>query len=179
MIIYKADEITVRELEQDDKKLLLSWLTDSRLLEFYEGRDRAHDIDMINDSFYIEDDEVRSIFEYNDKPIGYIQFYPVDESSRIEFGYIELTEKIFGVDQFIGETSYWNKGIGKLLMKSMIEYLVNHKGADKIIMNPQIWNERAISCYGKCGFKRVKLLKEYEKHEGQLRDCWLMEYSTK
>lgn len=84
---------------------------------------------------------------------------------------------IYGTDQFIGETDYWNKGIGKLLLKSMIEYLVGQRHADKVVMNPQTWNERAIKCYEKCGFKKVKILPKNEFHEGEYRDCWLVEYN--
>lgn len=81
------------------------------------------------------------------------------------------------MDQFIGETEYWNKGIGTKFVKSMIDYLINYEKADRIVMDPQAWNERAIACYKKCRFEKVKLLKEHEKHEGRHRDCWLIEYS--
>jgi aminoglycoside 6'-N-acetyltransferase len=177
MLIYKTTEITVRKLEQADEDLLVAWLSNSVLLEYYEGRDRPHDLDMVREDFYKNDEETRCIVEYEGKPIGYIQFYPLDEDSRVAYGYVKRDEKIFGTDQFIGEIEYWNKGIGKKLVKSMVEYLINNKKADKVVMDPQTWNERAIACYEKCGFKKVKLLKENEKHEGQLRDCWLIEYS--
>jgi aminoglycoside 6'-N-acetyltransferase len=178
MLIYKTDEIIVRDIEKTDERLLVTWLSNPQLLEYYDGRDRPHDLDTVRAHFYKSDDETRCIFEYEGKPIGYIQFYPLDEDSRIEYGYLNPDEKIYGTDQFIGEIDYWNKGIGKKLVKSMVGYLINHEKADKVIMDPQIWNERAIACYEKCGFKKIKLLKEHEYHEGRLRDCWLIEYSA-
>ena len=45
--------------------------------------------------------------------------------------------------------------------------------------DPQAWNERAIRCYEKCGFKKVKLLPKHELHEGEYRDCWQIEYKSK
>ncbi|WP_309138169.1 GNAT family N-acetyltransferase [Priestia megaterium] len=51
------------------------------------------------------------------------------------------------------------------------------KHSEKIVLDPQAWNQRAIACYEKCGFKKVKYLPKHEYHEGELRDCWLMEYS--
>ena len=48
-------------------------------------------------------------------------------------------------------------------------------GAEAIAM-PKVNNERAIKCYEKCGFTKVKVLKEHELHEGVLEDCWMMEY---
>jgi aminoglycoside 6'-N-acetyltransferase len=58
----------------------------------------------------------------------------------------------------------------------MVDYLINTKRADKVVMDPQTWNERAIQCYEKCGFRKVKLLPKHEFHEGDYRDSWLIEY---
>ncbi|MFC4664262.1 MULTISPECIES: GNAT family N-acetyltransferase [Oceanobacillus] len=80
------------------------------------------------------------------------------------------------MDQFIGETQYWDRGIGSLLIKSMVAYLINKKRINKVVMDPQAWNKRAIRCYEKSGFKKIKLLPCHELHEGEYRDCWLMEY---
>ncbi|GGH26923.1 GNAT family N-acetyltransferase [Paenibacillus segetis] len=178
MLIYQTEEITVRELEHSDENLLVSWLSNPILLEYYEGRDRPHNLDRVREHFYKKDDTTRCIFEYAGKPVGYIQFYFLDKESKEEYGYQNMDETIYGTDQFIGATDYWNQGVGKKLVTSMIGYLVGHKQADKIVMDPQTWNFRAISCYEKCGFQKIKLLQEHESHEGQLRDCWLMEYKV-
>jgi aminoglycoside 6'-N-acetyltransferase len=177
MIIYKTDDLLVRTLELSDQELLVKWLSDPRVLQYYEGRDRPQDLELVKENFYKEDEEVRCIFEYLDKSIGYIQFYLVDEETKKNYGLKD--ERIFGTDQFIGEVDYWNQGIGKKLIKSMLEYLTIHANADKVIMDPQVWNERAIKCYEGCGFKKIKILETHEWHEGQLRDCWLIEYSVK
>ena len=58
----------------------------------------------------------------------------------------------------------------------MIRYLIEHKKADRIVMDPQTRNTRAIKCYEKCGFKKVKILPSRELHEGEYQDCWLIEY---
>ncbi|HEX7064538.1 MAG TPA: GNAT family N-acetyltransferase [Bacillales bacterium] len=176
-MIYKTDEITVRKLEKEDEQLLVAWLSDPQVLQFYEGRDRPHDLEMVREHFYVDDELHRCVFEFAGKPIGYIQFYPLEKEFRRKYGYLNKDEKIYGMDQFIGETKYWDQGIGKKLGKSMIEHLTNREKIDKIAMDPQTWNERAIACYEKCGFKKIKRLKEHEKHEGRYRDCWLMEYS--
>ena len=100
--------------------------------------------------------------------------YKVDEKMRMNYGYSD--ENIYGIDQFIGETDYWGQGIGTLLVKSMTAFLLHKKGAKKVIMDPEARNERAIRCYEKCGFKKVKELHAHELHEGIYQDCWLMEY---
>ncbi|MDO6782400.1 GNAT family N-acetyltransferase, partial [Marinovum sp. 1_MG-2023] len=64
-----------------------------------------------------------------------------------------------------------------LLVRSMVDYLLEKKRADRVIMDPQRTNSRAIRCYEKCGFKKVRILPKHEFHEGELRDCWLIEFN--
>ena len=177
-MIFQRDGLTVRLLTDADKQLLVQWLSNPSVLAFYEGRDNPHDLDKVNQNFYEDPDEnvTRCLIEYEQRPIGYIQFYPLDNQSKVDYGYDE-NEIIYGTDQFIGETLYWNRGIGKLLITSIVAYLCKKKGAHKVIMDPQSWNTRAIHCYESCGFKKSKLLPKHEWHEGEYKDCWLMEYS--
>jgi len=141
-----------------DNHLLAKWLSEPLVLEYYEGRDNSFDLEKVNKKFYQRKNGVIGcIVEFENVEIGYIQFY--------------------GIDQFIGEIKYWNRGIGTLLVKSMVEFLIVQKHADRVVMDPQTWNERAIRCYEKSGFERVKLLPKNELHEGEYRDCWLIEYA--
>ncbi|KOP65631.1 2-aminoglycoside phosphotransferase [Bacillus sp. FJAT-18019] len=178
MLVYEAGPITVRELEEKDVLSMVSWLSNPDVLQYYEGRDNPHDAERVREQFYVDDDETRCIIEYEGKPIGYIQFYLLDEEMLGEYGYGESDADgmTFATDQFIGEPDYWNKGIGTKLMTSMVEYLVVQRQADRIVMDPQAWNVRAIACYEKCGFRKVRLLEKHEQHEGEMRDCWIVEY---
>jgi aminoglycoside 6'-N-acetyltransferase len=177
MVIFEKGNLRVRELTEKDAYFLVEWLSNPLVLQYYEGRDNPHDIKMVRDSFYLDDDETRCIVEYDSHAIGYIQFYELDAEGKSKYDYTDVNEKIYGTDQFIGNTNYWNLGIGKLLVGSMVDHLIHFLDAGKIVMDPQIWNARAIACYEKCGFKKVKLLLKHEWHEGEIRDCWLMEYS--
>ncbi|MFD0618149.1 GNAT family N-acetyltransferase [Paenibacillus sp. GCM10027629] len=176
MIILNKDGVIIRTLAESDALLLLKWLSDPCVLEYYEGRDRPYDLALVREHFFNEEDDATCcIIQYDGVDIGYIQFYRISEQNYEEYGY-SSEELICGMDQFIGEVDYWNKGIGTKLVKAMAEYLVQKVGVDKIIMDPQTWNIRALSVYEKCGFRKVKLLPEHEWHEGQMRDCWLIEY---
>ncbi|MFT9596400.1 GNAT family N-acetyltransferase [Mesobacillus sp.] len=173
-MVYQYGSLKVRRLAEKDKHLLAKWLSTPEVLEFYEGRDNSFDVKKVEWVFYSsDDDEVKCIIEYEGNSIGYIQYYELDEATKIEYGY--ESGKIFGIDQFIGEVDYWNRGIGTLLVTSMTEFLFEKLEADKVVMDPQVRNERAIKCYEKCGFNKVKLLPKHELHEGERRDCWLIE----
>lgn len=175
MILYHKGNLNVRILEEEDKILLVKWLSDPTVLEFYEGRDSPFDLDKVNEVFYIpQNEEIKCIVEFDGNEIGNLQFYQLDDETKREYGY--FNETVYGIDQFIGEPNYWNRGIGTLLVTSMTEYLIEQKEADRIVMDPQIRNIRAIRCYEKCGFIKVKMLPKHELHEGEYQDCWLIEY---
>jgi aminoglycoside 6'-N-acetyltransferase len=178
-MLFKKENVSVRQLQEADIPLLTKWLSDPTVLEFYEGRDRPHNEEMVRSTFVEKksgDPVLGCIITYEDQEIGYIQFYPADEEDKQGYGYTS-EELIYGMDQFIGEPQYWNKGIGTCLVTGMVQYLLEEKGATKVIMDPQVRNTRAIHCYEKCGFEKVKFLPEHELHEGVMRDCWLIEYT--
>jgi len=167
--------LSVRPLTEKDAVLLLKWLTNPVVLEFYEGRDRPLSPIMVRQHFYDPTEDIsRCIVEYESNPIGYLQFYQIDEEERLKYGYKQHVN-LYGMDQFIGETAYWNRGIGSQLVTAMKNYLFSEKEAEIVVLDPQKRNKRAIACYEKCGFKKVKLLPENELHEGVWQDCWLME----
>ncbi|MBT2292961.1 GNAT family N-acetyltransferase [Paenibacillus albidus] len=182
MILFQAQELCLRSLEPADAGVLVQWLSDPGVLEFYEGRDRPHDMDKVLENFYPDQDEhglTRCIIEYHSQAIGYLQFYPIDEEELGIYGYQEYAGRIYGMDQFIGETEYWNRGLGSQLIRETVAYLIEQKNASKIVMDPQAWNARALRVYEKNGFVKKKLLEKHEWHEGEYRDCWLIEYDRK
>jgi len=166
-------------LKEEDAAFLVKWLSDPEVLRFYEGRDNSFDIVKVKEKFFTKESETnRCIVEWQEEPIGYIQYYMVDDEYRDKYGYDQFKGRLYGMDQFIGETDYWNKGIGTTLVRSMTAFLMERKNAEAIVMDPQAWNERAIHCYEKCGFKKIRLLPKHEYHEGEYRDCWLIEYKA-
>ena len=179
MNICKNGEINIRILRRSDSYLLQKWLSNPQVLEYYEGRDHCFNEQMIQNKFYVPNPQkTRCIIEYFKEPIGYLQFYPLAEDEYVEYGYKALSNNMYGVDMFLGETQYWNKGIGTDTMKEIVKYLICKKGAQKILLDPQCRNTRAIACYKKSGFKKTQLLPDCEMHEGKKEDCWLMEYDA-
>lgn len=175
------DKIRIRTMASDDAAVLLKWMTDTRVLEFYEGRDKRYTPELIQEDFFEEDEEdggnvIKVILEYDGKPIGYGQIYGITGEVYEEYGYENRNETVYGIDQFIGEPDYWNRGIGTEYLKLVLQFLLEEKQADAVIMDPHQDNVRAIKCYQKTGFRIIKSLPEHELHEGAMRDCYLMEY---
>ena len=176
--IIEKDSVSLRLLTEQDKPLLLKWLTDERILNFWEGKSSVFDLDRVSEEYYSEEDIeiIRAIIEYEGKAIGYVHMYKLNEELLNEYEY-PLTDKVvYGIDQFIGEPEYWDKGIGTKFMKLVLQYLTNNKGAEIVILDPHADNPRAIRCYEKVGFNKIKFLPKHELHDGEMVDCYLMEY---
>ena len=68
MIIEKK-EIAIRDFTETDLPLMLKWLTDDRVLEYYEGRDVRFTMDTLSEHFLEAiPNGSRMIIEYNGLP---------------------------------------------------------------------------------------------------------------
>jgi aminoglycoside 6'-N-acetyltransferase len=172
----RSGNLIVRPLEDRDKYTLSRWLSDPVVLEFYEGRDRLFNLQMVEEKFFSERGVMSCFVEYEGNEVGYLQYYQLDHETMIRYGYTNVDEVIYGTDQFIGETAYWNKGVGTQLIRAVVEYLLQKEGVHRLVMDPMTWNTRAIRCYEKCGYSKARILREHELHEGEYHDSWLMEF---
>ena len=178
MIDIKNEDVRVRTLTENDFALLLKWLSDERVLEFYGGRDKKYTLDEIKKHYseVWQDEVFRVIIEYKGKPIGYGQIYKLYDELYDEYHYPRSNEIVYGMDQFIGEPEYWSKGIGTKYTKMIFKFLKKEKNANAVILDPHQNNQRAIRMYQKAGFRIIEDLPEHELHEGKKEDCYLMEY---
>ena len=169
------EEISLRAMTPADAPLLLRWLTDPRVLEYWEGPHEVFTPERIREDFYEDPDPTtRCIILYNGEAIGYLQFYPLDGEGFSEYQYERRDLTVFGIDQFIGKPELWGRGIGRSFIKLICGYLRDSRGAGAVVLDPHADNTRAIRCYEACGFRKVKLLPRHELHDGVMVDCWLM-----
>ena len=72
-----------------DAAALLKWMTDARVLEFYEGRDRQYTGELIREDFFEKDNDfvMKVIVEYGGLPIGYGQIYPMGDEDYSHYEY--------------------------------------------------------------------------------------------
>lgn len=115
------------------------------------------------------------IFSDN-QPIGYIiacDLYAYRTFSSDPKGlFTNEKEGTFGMDLFIGEENYLDKGFGTQIVRSFIEYIFQHFPCQTILIDPASSNKRAIRCYEKAGFKFVK-----EAFDG-VTNCYIMKIRT-
>lgn len=166
-MILKND-LLIRLMNDNDFEIMVKWLNDQSVLEFYE--EPPSNIDMVIKKYgprvegkhYV----IPCIVEYKKEPVGYIQYYELQEDELKRYGY-SANQNIYGIDQFIGETQLWGKGIGTTMILMMLNYLSKNKGASSVVLEVKKNNSRAISSYKKCGFRKIKEL---------YTDLYLMEW---
>lgn len=157
-MLVQQGRLAIRVLQKSDAPVMLRWLQDERVLEFYEGRDKHFDLQTVIDLFIEDQGETTPCLVLLDnKPLGYVQFYPLDSEDKRALE-LPVEDEIYGLDQLIGEPDFWGLGLGTELVTLMRDYLITEKAAQRLVLDPQSRNLRAIACYKKCGFEKLRLL---------------------
>ncbi len=140
-----------RPLTSDDFPLLLDWLSKEHVKQWWDAGEDTPEKVARN---YGEEEEGLERFILveqegsSEKPLGYFQHYVAHDGS-------------IGIDQFIGEEDYVNRGVGTKAIRLFVEMIMRKHGPTSIILDPSPENKRAIRCYEKAGFKY------YETKEGE------------
>ena len=154
-MIKLSDNIILREMTNNDYSLVYNWVQNDFVYKWFEQRVLSLDEVISKYEKKINNkNQVVMIIEYNNKPIGLLQYYKYKDSKK----YLENYNNIYEYDLFIGEKSYLSKGLGSIIINSFNDYLFNELKCDCIILRPLKDNDRASNCYKKCGFD---LLYEY------------------
>ena len=92
--------------------------------------------------------------------------------------YHEETDPMYrhaGIDLFVG-ADFQGRGLGTDAVRTMALHLIRDRGHHRLVIDPAADNERAIRAYEKVGFRRVGVMREYERggdgtwHDGMLLD---------
>jgi aminoglycoside 6'-N-acetyltransferase len=165
-----ANDLHIRKMNHTDYEVMSKWLSTKEVLEFYGDVHSPFSFEQVKEKYEprVNGDVpvVPFIVELNREPIAFMQYYKLNTKQFKENTY-HPGEHVYGIDQFIGEPHLFNKGIGTIMVRKFIDYIGEHTNADIIILDPNISNVRAIKCYEKCGFRKVKKMND---------GChWLME----
>lgn len=148
-------------MTDNDLHVMTTWLQTKEILEFYGDIHSPFTHEQVRDKYgpRVRGEGVVSPFivELDNTPIGYMQQYPIQADEQKAYGHSTL-QVIYGIDQFIGDPTLFSKGIGTKMVLQFIELIQQTTDADLIIMDPEISNTRAIRCYEKCGFSKVKTI---------------------
>jgi aminoglycoside 6'-N-acetyltransferase len=180
-VIARDGDLAIRLMRDtpDDYELMARWLNDEQVKVFWHGRDEAFPMERILEKYGPrtrgEAPTTPCFITLDDRPIGYIQFYRTDDWSewRDQIG-LEPRADRWALDIVIGEPDLWNRGLGTRAVTALLRYLFAEKAASQVVLDPVADNSRAIRCYEKSGFRRIRLIPNNEFLDGVWRDTWLM-----
>ena len=150
----KYNNLTIRNAKKEDARTLLLWWNNGKVMEhagYPHGLETTEE--RIIQLFDKKDKNYRHIIEYNNKPIG-------------EMNYIDLGDGICDIGIKICEFSYQNKGLGKKILSLFIGELFDTYNFNKVILSTDLKNLRAQHVYERLGFKKVKIF--YDSWTDQL-----------
>ena len=105
------------------------------------------------------------VIRLDDRPIGAIQSYRVNDHPGYAAQLGPLAKPAFGVDLFIGEPDLVGKGHGPALIRAFIAPMFDRYGVDYCVIGPSKSNVSAIRSYEKAGFRYLKEYREDDARE--------------
>lgn len=149
-------DVSLRPLVEADLPNVMRWLAEPEVVRFYG--DPPTDLDEARRD-YVEPDAgapmhryviewTPSLGEHKEhgapRDVGEIQWYhPYHD---------EATHWDSGVDIFIGEPDARGHGVGIEAVRVMLRYLFEVKRVHRVLIDPEVGNERAIHVYQRAGF---------------------------
>jgi RimJ/RimL family protein N-acetyltransferase len=135
---------------KNEHRLLHGWLQQKHVREFWDDGDRT--LEQVKNHYKHEEDIKRDIYYIDNQPAGYFQSYVVDENNA--YFAVTLPDKCtMGLDFFIGEPHFLNRGFALPILSQFIE--THCMGIDCLLVDPEPTNHKAIHLYTKYGFTKV------------------------
>jgi [ribosomal protein S5]-alanine N-acetyltransferase len=162
-----GETIYLRPLEQEDAPLFVRWLNHP---DIQSTTLRARPLNLQDEEEFIdrmrqsnEDVALVIVAKEGDIPLGGTALIKTDWRCR-------STE--FGIS--IGESELWGQGYGTEATRLMAHYAFATLNLNRVWLQVLEYNERAIRCYEKVGFKKEGLLRQEHYRHGRYWNTYLM-----
>jgi aminoglycoside 6'-N-acetyltransferase len=166
--------ITFHPVAEDDLPMLADWLARPHWREWWG--DPETELGYIRDMIEGRDTTKPFIFQVDGTDMGFIQVWYVRDQQgtpwAVKYPWLELLPSdAVGVDLSLASETELSKGIGTEVLRAFVRKL-QQEGHNRIIIDPDPANFRAIRAYRKVGFCEVEGLL------GKTDDNLIMEYQT-
>ena len=152
-----STEVTLRLLAEDDLPLLHEWLNRPHLVEWWGGERPS--LKEVREHYLPRVMGLQNVTPYigllGGEPFAYAQSY-IALGSGDGWWEDETDPGVRGIDQGIGKAELLNQGLGTKLVQTLVASLFVDPAVTKVQTDPAPSNLRAIRCYEKAGFRRVK-----------------------
>jgi AacA4 family aminoglycoside N(6')-acetyltransferase len=151
--------LSLRLMTEHDFPLLHAWLNQPHVARWW-GEERPT-LESVRSQYapgvLAEDGVTPYIALLGDTPFGFAQSYVVAGAGD-GWWEDETDPGARGIDQAIGEPRLTGRGLGTRLAKALVARLFEDPAVTKVQVDPATTNVRAIRCYEKAGFTRIKVV---------------------
>jgi aminoglycoside 6'-N-acetyltransferase len=159
-LTWDAALIGFRPLERADFPLMLRWHNTPHVREWWQLDPRtAEEVEAKYGPRVDQPSLTRGyIMLYDGQPVGFIQEYLIRDYPEYASA-IQVDDDAAGVDLFIGEETYWRRGLGPLLLRAFLRDVVFARAeVGSCIIGPAASNATAMRAYEKAGFRYLKTM---------------------
>jgi aminoglycoside 6'-N-acetyltransferase-1b len=149
--------IELRLLTEDDLLMLHDWLNRPHIVEWWQGNRPT--VQQVRDKYLPRVLAQENVTPYigllHGKPFAYAQSY-VALGAGGGWWEDETDPGVRGIDQSIADPDLLGIGLGTTLVRALVSLLFEDPQVTTVQTDPAPDNLRAIRCYEKAGFRRVK-----------------------
>jgi len=135
--VFLEEDIILRPIQDDDINIMKVWLYKDYIHKWYkqpeewllEIQNRKEEYSFIHHYIVLRDNV----------PIGFCQYYSCIDVYEEEYKSFPR-EGTYSIDYLIGEEVFLKKGIGKIIVKRLIEKIRAHSDAKLIVVQPELEN---------------------------------------
>lgn len=161
-----GERIYLSPMNADDVEIYTRWMNDRKVTDGIGNT--AHLFGLEEETRFLEGDHEGYLFAVirseDDQLIG-----------NCGIQRINWIHRRAEVGLFIGEEKNRNRGYGAEILQLLLEYGFQFLNLHNIALNVYTFNERAIACYRKSGFREVGRRHEVYFLDGQYHDQLIME----
>lgn len=164
--MIKGAKTCLRALERDDLPHFVRWINDPETRRFMMMRFPLSMTEEENwwESFSTRQNDYIFAIEAGDGTyIGNIGLHGIERENR---------RALLGI--IIGEKAYWGQGYGTDAIQAMLGWAFGYLNLNRVSLTVYAYNERAIRCYLKCGFRHEGAMRQARYVDGQYYDELMM-----
>lgn len=170
MPILTGNRIILREYRKEDLPYMRKWVNNAEITKYL-----SH-IFLYPHTLNATEDFLNSMLQGSSGIKGFIIAYKETEEyiGQIDLINIDWVNRVGTLGIVIGTTEYLGKGYGTEAIKLIQEFAFNKLNLHKLDLEVRAYNERAIRCYKKCGFKEEGRIRENYFIDGKYTDTLFM-----
>jgi aminoglycoside 6'-N-acetyltransferase-1b len=151
--------VTLRRMTEDDLAMLHDWLNRPHIVAWWGGERPS--LAEVRKEYLPQELARHQVTPYigllGGEPFAYAQSY-VALGAGDGWWEGETDPGVRGIDASIADPDLLGKGLGTQLVRALVDLLFSDPSVSSIQTDPAPHNLRAIRCYEKAGFQRVKTI---------------------